>query len=60
MPELHKQVNKPEADTELAINPVYFREEDDKIPRYRLSDQGVLPRTALQVVPPGWSRKPSS
>jgi glutamate decarboxylase len=50
MPELHKQVNKPEADTELAINPVYFREEDDKIPRYRLSDQGVLPRTALQVV----------
>jgi glutamate decarboxylase len=50
MPELHKRVEKHESDAELDINPVYFREEGDKIPRYRLSARGVLPRTALQVV----------
>ncbi len=50
MPELHQRVEKHQANAELDINPVYFREEGDKIPRYRLADKGVLPRTALQVV----------
>jgi len=49
MPELHKRVEKNDA-AEVTINPVYFREESDKIPRFRLADRGVLPRTALQVV----------
>jgi glutamate decarboxylase len=47
---LHKRVPEDENDTELGINPVYFREESDAIPRYRLGQHGVLPRTALQVV----------
>ena len=47
---LHKQVHEDESDTELDINPVYFREKSCEIPRYRLPEHGVLPRTALQVV----------
>jgi glutamate decarboxylase len=47
---LHKSVPEDEPDTELAINPVFSREEDDTIPRYRLARDEVLPRTALQVV----------
>src|SRR5579862_8813810 len=47
---LHKQVDEDAADAELEINPIYFREESRAIPRYRLPDQGVLPRTALQLV----------
>jgi glutamate decarboxylase len=50
MPELHKQVEKHEANAELDINPVYFREKSCEIPRYRIPEHGVLPRTALQVV----------
>jgi glutamate decarboxylase len=50
MPELHKRVDERETNAELDINPVYFREQGDKIPRYRLAEHGVLPRTALQVV----------
>ena len=37
-------------DEELEINPVYFREKTCEIPRYKLPEHGVLPRTALQVV----------
>jgi glutamate decarboxylase len=47
---LHRQVEKHESSTELDINPVYFREKSCEIPRYRLPEHGVLPRTALQVV----------
>jgi len=47
---LHKRVEKHEANAELDINPVYFREKSCEIPRYRLPEHGVLPRTALQVV----------
>jgi glutamate decarboxylase len=50
MPELHKRVAEHEADAELDINPMYFREKTCDIPRYRLPEHGVLPRTALQVV----------
>src|SRR5580698_4902310 len=50
MPELHKRVEKHEANAELDINPVYFREKSCEIPRYELPEHGVLPRTALQVV----------
>jgi glutamate decarboxylase len=50
MAALHRQVEEPESGAELDINPVYFREQSDKIPRYRLAEHGVLPRTALQVV----------
>ena len=47
---LHKRVERHEASAELDINPVYFREKSCEIPRYRLPEHGVLPRTALQVV----------
>jgi glutamate decarboxylase len=50
MAALHRQVEEHESGAELDINPVYFREKSDKIPRYRLPERGVLPRTALQVV----------
>ena len=47
---LHKQVDEEASDAELEINPIYFREKTCDIPRYRLPEQGVLPRTALQIV----------
>jgi glutamate decarboxylase len=47
---LHKRVPEDESGIELDINPVYFREKSCQIPRYQLPDEGVLPRTALQVV----------
>ncbi len=50
MAALHKQVEEHESGDELDINPVYFREKSCEIPRYRLPEHGVLPRTALQVV----------
>src|SRR5580693_8708109 len=50
MPELHKQVEEDESNSELDINPVYFREKSCEIPRFKLAEHGMLPRTALQVV----------
>src|SRR5579859_5924030 len=50
MAALHKRVPADESGAELDINPVYFREKSCEIPRYRLPERGVLPRTALQVV----------
>jgi glutamate decarboxylase len=47
---LHRKVEDHESGSELDINPVYFREKSCDIPRYRLPEHGVLPRTALQVV----------
>src|SRR5258708_33664871 len=47
---LHVQVDESARDTELEVNPVYFRELECAIPRYQLPEHGVLPRTALQVV----------
>jgi glutamate decarboxylase len=47
---LHKRVPEDQSETELSINPVYYREKGDVIPRYRLSEHGTLPRTALQAV----------
>ena len=47
---LHRQVDESKLDAELEINPVYYRELSCEIPRYRLPQHGVLPRTALQVV----------
>jgi glutamate decarboxylase len=50
MAALHRKVPEDESRTELDINPLYFREKSCEIPRYRLPESGVLPRTALQVV----------
>src|ERR1700756_1292087 len=47
---LHRRVPEDESGAELDINPVYFREKSCEIPRFRLPEHGVLPRTALQVV----------
>ena len=47
---LHTKVDESARDAELEINPVYFREKSCDIPRYKLPEHGVLPRTALQVV----------
>jgi glutamate decarboxylase len=50
MAALHRRVEDQESNVELDINPVYFREKSCEIPRFRLAEHGVLPRTALQVV----------
>src|SRR5579859_2552941 len=50
MAALHKRVPANKSHAELDINPVYFREKSCEIPRFRLPEHGVLPRTALQVV----------
>ena len=50
MAALHRRADERESASELDINPVYFREKTDVIPRYQLPEHGVLPRTALQVV----------
>src|ERR1700759_2446988 len=50
MAALHRRVPEDETGTELDINPVYVRELSAEIPRYRLPEQSMLPRTALQVV----------
>src|ERR1700733_7577913 len=50
MAALHRRVPEDETGVEVDINPVYFREKSCEIPRYRLTERGVLPRTALQVV----------
>src|SRR5271170_6383037 len=47
---LHTKVDESAQDAELEINPIYFREKTCEIPRYKLPEHGVLPRTALQVV----------
>ena len=47
---LHTQVDESIQDEGLEVNPVYVRELSCEIPRYRLPERGVLPRTALQVV----------
>src|ERR1700753_707871 len=47
---LHRQEPEDGPRTDLDINPVYFREEGETIPRFRLPEHGMLPRTALQVV----------
>src|SRR5262252_8765575 len=50
MAALHRRAEEHESASELDINPVYVREMSSVIPRYRLAEHGVLPRTALQVV----------
>jgi len=47
---LHKRVEAAESDAELDVNPVYVRELSCEIPRFKMPERGVLPRTALQVV----------
>ena len=47
---LHSQVDETSQDDDLEVNPIYVRELSCDIPRYRLAERGVLPRTALQVV----------
>jgi glutamate decarboxylase len=47
---LHSQVDETSQDDDLEVNPIYVRELSCDIPRYRLAERGVLPRTALQIV----------
>ena len=47
---LHTQVDESSQDAGLDVNPVYVRERSCEIPRYRLPEHSVFPRTALQVV----------
>jgi glutamate decarboxylase len=47
---LHTQVDESIRDDGVEVNPVYVRELSCEIPRYRMPERGVLPRTALQVV----------
>ncbi|MFD1676393.1 glutamate decarboxylase [Alicyclobacillus fodiniaquatilis] len=35
---------------ELSLNPMFAREVEDAIPRFRLRDQGMLPDTAYQII----------
>jgi glutamate decarboxylase len=50
MAALHRKVPEHESRTELDVNPLYFREKSREIPRFRMPESGMLPRTALQVV----------
>ena len=47
---LHILVDEASQDAGLDVNPVYVQELSSEIPRYRLPERGMLPRTALQVV----------
>jgi glutamate decarboxylase len=47
---LHTQVDESSQDAGLDVNPVYVSELSCEIPRYRLPEHSVFPRTALQVV----------
>src|SRR5271166_4184378 len=47
---LHTQVDESSQDEELNVNPVYVQEVSWEIPRYKLPEHGMLPRTALQIV----------
>ena len=47
---LHTQVDESTRDDAIEVNPVYVQELSSEIPRYRLPEHGMLPRTALQVV----------
>ena len=47
---LHKKVDESAQDAELEINPLFYREQGGEIPRYKLPEKGMLPRTALQIV----------
>src|ERR1700756_3051689 len=47
---IHRRVEAHESVSELDINPVYFREKSCEIPRFKLPEHGILPRTALQIV----------
>jgi glutamate decarboxylase len=47
---LHTQVDESIRDDGVEVNPVYVGDLNREIPRYRLPEHGVLPRTALQVV----------
>src|ERR1700744_3044584 len=50
MAALHRRGPEDETVNELDINPMYFREKSCEIPRFRLPEDGVLPRPAMQVV----------
>src|SRR5437773_10027146 len=47
---LHTQVDESSQDDAIEVNPVYVQELSAEIPRYRLAEHGILPRTALQLV----------
>src|ERR1700756_3356998 len=47
---IHRRVEAHQSASELEINPVYSREKSCEIPRYKLPEHGVLPRTALQII----------
>jgi glutamate decarboxylase len=47
---LHRQVDVSQQEREVDINPVYVQERGLQVPRFRLPDHGLLPRTAAQVV----------
>src|SRR6266700_3866 len=47
---LHRRVPEHESGAGLDINPVYVQEQGCEIPRFRIAERGVDPRTALQVV----------
>src|SRR5450755_865006 len=47
---LHARGDEPPAPPDLDINPMYVRADSRPVPRYRMSNQGMLPDTALQVV----------
>jgi glutamate decarboxylase len=47
---LHRRGPEHQSAAALNINPVYVREQDCEIPKFRLAERGEDPRTALQVV----------
>jgi glutamate decarboxylase len=47
---MHARGDEPPDPPDLDINPMYVRADSHPVPRYRMSNQGMLPDTALQVV----------
>ena len=44
---LHTQVDESSQDDAIEVNPVYVQELSAEIPRYRLAEHGMLPRTEI-------------
>lgn len=50
MPRWHPHRTQMMLPDELSVNPMFSRNSEDAIPRFRLRNQGMLPETAYQIV----------
>lgn len=56
MPQWHPHREQKNLPDEFPVNPLFSRQGEVTIPRLRISDQGMLPETAYQILLlRGWS-----